>query len=447
VIDNDETFMENLDHDTQKLLEKERERYNVELDVVDLENKCRSDGYILAEKDNAIAVKDANIEYQRNHLDALKNELTRANEYYDQILEEVKKKIDEESQDIKDLERDLKNKKDERERLRKKTESLRTDHDNQSIDFSEDNERDLDEKIKLKLTQVEEAERQRKLAQGELNKIYEDWTTKLNQHINVAYSNSINSRDQEQLKEIKQLIKENDEVARSVNELLETFDFDIQGMTDNLQRLRDEDALILEELKRAEDAIQAKQHTLKYLNERILSLSQQLDAVQREADERRDHIEQLKIQVEDARAEIEAAGDDDMDTRDLEKQLAEKQAEVKELERKVKEKEALYDEWREKISIKQKVIEKRSKSRKKEYVHDPSDEVDEIIADYVNSHQNPVPIQKVGYRSYIYGTRNIRVEDDMKLGPIVVLGGDEVMKLADFLEYFSVEEHRKLDSW
>lgn len=391
-------------------------------------------------------MKDANIEYQKNHLDALKNELSRANKYYDQILDEVKSKINDESKDIKDLERDLKNKKDERERLRKKTESLRSDHDNQSIDFEADNEKDLDEQVKSKLRQVEEAEKNRKLAQGELDKIYENWNMKLNEHVNLAYANSVDSRDQDQLKEIKQLIKENDEVSRSVNELLETFDFDIQGMTENLQRLREEDTLILEELKRAEDAIQAKQHTLKYLDERVLSLTEQLESIQSEADERRAHIEQLKSQVETARAEIEAAGDDDVDTKDLEKQLASKQDEVRELEKKVKIKEALYDEWREKIGIKHKVIERRSKSRKKEYIPDTEDEADMIVADYINQHQNPVPIQRVGFRSYIYGTKNINVEDDPKHGPVVSVGSGEIMQLGDYLEYFSVDEHKKLDS-
>lgn len=445
-IHRDENFLDNVDHDTQKLLEKERERYNVELDVLDLENKCRTDNYTLDEKDHASGIKDANIAYQKNHLDALKNELARANKYYDQILEDVKNKIEEESKDIKDLEKELKNKKDERERLRKKTESLRSDINNKSLDFDADNEKDLDEQIKMKLAQVEDAEKHRKEAQGELDRIYKEWNDKLTQHVNNAYSNSINARDQEQLKEIRHLIKENDEVARSVNELLETFDFDIQGMTDNLQRLRDEDALILDELKRAEDAIQAKQHTLKYLDDRVIALSQQLDALRGEADERKAHIEQLKAQIEAARSEIEAAGTDDPEAEELERQLAAKQAEVRALEQQVKEKEAQYDEWREKVNIKQKVIERRSKSRKREYVPDTTDEADLVVSQYVNSHQDPVPIQRVGYRSYIFGTKNIRVEDDSKLGPIVVLPTGEAMKLLDFFEYNSMDEKRKLDN-
>lgn len=394
----DENFLENIDHDTQKLLEKERERYNVELDVIELENKCRNDNYMLEEKDHALGIKDANITYQKNHLEALKNELSRANKYYDQILSDVQSKIEEETRDIKDLEKDLKLKKEERERLRKKTESLRVDMNNTSMDFDEESERDIDEQIKKKLRQIEEAEVKRKSAQQELDKIYADWSARLTQHVNNAYANSINARDQEQLDEIKQLIKDNDDVARSVNELLETFDFDIQGMTENLQRLRDEDQLILDELRRAEEAIQAKQHTIKYLDERVLSLTQQLDSIRSEADERRAHIEQLKAQVEAARAEIEAAGGEDPETDELKRQLAAKQAEVRDLEQQVKAKEALYDEWREKVGIKQKVTNRRSKSRKREYIPDPTDEVDIMISEYINNHENPVPIQKLSTR-------------------------------------------------
>ena len=417
----------------------------MELDVLDLENKWRNDNYNLDEKDHAVGIKDANIAYQKNHLDALQNELSRANKYYDQIIDDVKRKIEEESGDIKDLERDLKNKKDEREKLRVKTESLRSDFHNQSYDFDADNEKELDEQIKMKLSQLEEAENKRKDAQGELDRIYKEWNSKLKQHVNNAYSNSVNARDKEQLEEIKRLIKENDEVARSVNTLLETFDFDIQGMTDSLQKLRDEDALILDELKRAEEAIQAKQHTLKYLDERVITLTQQLEALKGESDERKIHIEQLKAQIDAARKEIEEAGGDETGTDELEKQLAAKQAEIKALELQVKEKEAQYDEWREKVNIKQKVISRRSKSRKREYVPDVGDEADIIVASYVNQHQDPVPIQKVGYNSYIYGTRNIQINTDANLGPTVTLPTGEAMKLLDYLNYFDFDEKKKLE--
>ena len=382
---------------------------------------------------------------KNNHLDALENELSRANVYYDQIIEDVKRKIEEESGNVKELERELNNKKEEREKLRAKTESLRAEFNNQSFDYDSYNEKDIDEQIKMKLRQLEEAEGKRKDAQEELDRIYQEWNTKLIQHVNNAYANSVNARDQEQLQEINRLIEENDKVSRSVNKLLETFDFDIQGMTDSLQGLRDEDSLILDELKRAEDAIQAKQHTLNYLDERVLALTQQLEALKEESEERKEHIEQLKEQIEAARKELEEAGGENNGNRDLERELAAKQAEIRALEQQVKEKEAQYDEWREKVNIKQKVILRKSKSRKREYVPDETDEADVIVSQYINEHQDPVPIHKVGYRSYIYGTINIQVKDDLEFGPVVVLSKGKVMKLYEFLECHSLEEKQKLE--
>lgn len=67
-----------------------------------------------------------------------------------------------------------------------------------------------------------------------------------------------------------------------------------------------------------------------------------------------------------------------------------------------------------------------------------------MIAEYVNGHHEPVPIQKADYRNYIYGTRNITVEDDHKLGPVVVLQNGNGMKLKDFLEYYTRDELSKL---
>ncbi|CAI2385483.1 unnamed protein product [Moneuplotes crassus] len=453
-IQRDENFLDDVDHDTQKLLEKESERYNVELDLLNLEDKCRKDDYTLDEKNHGISIKDANIQYHNSHLNALQNELARADEYYDQIISDFKRKIDEEAADIKDLEKELRNKKDERERLRQRTESLRNEYNNgsnglglndQSYDYDSRNEEDIDDQIKRKLSQLEEAESKRKDAQGELDKIYKEWNTKLTQHVNNAYENSQNARDKDQLREIQRLIKENDDVARQVNSLLETFDFDIQGMTESLQRLRDEDAEILDNLRRAENAIQSKQHTIRYLDEKVLTLTQQLEALKAESEERKAHIEQLKVQIEAARKEINEAGDDDIGTDELERQLEMKQEEVRSLEEQVRNKEAQYDEWREKVNMKQKVISRRSKSRKKEYIPDPSDEADVIIADYVNQHQDPVPIHKVGYRNYIYGTRNIEVKEDRNKGCVVIQKTGEIMKLHEFLEYYSIPEKQRLD--
>lgn len=461
----DEHFLENVDTDAQRLIEKEQERYNVELDVIDLEGKCRNDNYALDEKDHAIGIKDANIDYQKNHLDALQNELDRANNYYDGIINQVKSKIEEESKDIKDLEYQLKEKKDERERLRKKTESLRADV-NMSLSTDLDNGKDLDTEISRKLQEVEEAEKLRKDAQKELDKVYDDWTHKLKSVVDKAYVNSNNGRDQEQLDEIKRLIQENDEVARNVNELFqkkeqienqlylqkcktklsETFDFDIHRMSESLDRLREEDQLILDELKRAEDSIQTKKHTLTYLDERIENLKEQLEALDNETEERRAHIADLKLQIENTRNEIEQIGanGEDEEAERLKELIAEKEAEIKDLEAKVKQKEAIYDDWRERVSVKQSVIKRRSKSRKREYVPDPTDDADTIIADYVNNTEDPVPVQRLGFRKYLYGTRNIEVREDDKQGPIVIVNDGEAMLLPDFLEYFTEEENKKL---
>ena len=453
----DENFLDNIDADTQKLLEKENERFNVELDVIDLETKCRNDTYTLDEKDHAAGIKDANIAYQNNHLDALKNELTRANKYYDQILNEVRDKIDEETKEIKDLELQLKAKKGERERLRKNTESLRAEIST-SMNLEDQDEEDLDAQIKHKLQQVEDAENERKQAQAELDQIYQDWTGSFQSLVHKAYSSNINGRDPEQLEQIRKLIAENDEVARNVNELFEqkelienklylqktksrlaeTFDIDIKRMSENLERLREEDQLIIDELKRAEDNIQTKKHTIAYLDERIANLKAQLETLQGETAERRAHIQELKAQIESAQKEIDQIDNqaDEEEVQALRDQIRAKEIEIEDLERKVKQKEAIYDEWRDRVSIKEKVVNQRSKSRKREYVPDPSDEADIIMAKYFNENQNAETVQRLGIRKYLVGTKTINVEEDSRLGPVVILDTGKVLKLYDYLMYY-----------
>lgn len=217
--------------------------------------------------------------------------------------------------------------------------------------------------------------------------------------------------------------------------LSETFDFDIQRMTESLERLKEEDQLILDELRRAEESIQTKKHTLKYYDERIEALKEQIEKLQGETAERRAQIEELKRQIETTRYQIEELGDDedDEEARRLKSQIELKTAEIRELEAKVAEKESEYDEWRQRINIKHQVISRRSKSRKREYVADPSDEIDVTIANYVNTMEDPVPIQKLGFRRYIIGTNIIEVEDDLKLGPIVTLKFGETVTLKNFL--------------
>lgn len=450
----DANFLENIDADTQRLLEKENERYNVELDVIDLETKCRNDTYTLDEKDHTAGIKDANIAYQNNHLEALKNELARANKYYDLILEEVKTKIDEESKEIKDLELELRTKKTEREQLRKNTESLRSEI-NMSMAVDDHNDGNLDDQIRLKLQQLEIAEKERRDAQSELDKIYEDWGVNLKALVHKAYSSNINGRDPEQLDQIKQLITENDEVARLVNDLFEqkeqlenklylqktksrlaeTFSTDIQKMSETLERLREEDQLILAELKRAEDSIQTKKHTITYLDDRIDSLKTQLETLQAETAERRAHIEQLKGEIENAQIDIDKIDSkaDDGELNSLRNQIKAKEIEIEELERQVKDKEALYDEWRERVSVKEKIVNLRSKSRKREYVPDPSDEADIIIAKHVNETDDILNIHRLAYRRYSIGGKTVNIEEDSKLGPVVILENGKFMRLKDYL--------------
>ena len=229
--------------------------------------------------------------------------------------------------------------------------------------------------------------------------------------------------------------------------LSETFDFEIQRMTESLERLKEEDQLILDELKRAEESIQTKKHTLKYYDERIEALKEQIEKLQGETAERRGQIEELKRQIESTRYQIEELGDeeDDEEARRLKAQIEQKSAEIKELEAKVAAKEAEYDEWRQRINIKHQVISRRSKSRKREYNADPSDDIDVIIANYINSMEDPVPIQKLGFRRYIIGTNIIEVEDDVKLGPVVILKSGETIPLQDFLVIVE-EEGKKLSN-
>ena len=229
--------------------------------------------------------------------------------------------------------------------------------------------------------------------------------------------------------------------------LSETFDFDIQRMTESLERLKEEDQLILDELRRAEESIQTKKHTLKYYDERIEALKEQIEKLQSETAERRTQIDDLKRQIESTRYQIEELGDDEDDdeARRLKAQIEMKSAEIKELEAKVAEKESEYDEWRQRINIKHQVISRRSKSRKREYVADPSDEIDVTIANYINTMEDPVPIQKLGFRKYIIGTNIIEVEDDVKLGPIVILKSGEVVALKDFLAFVE-QESKKLSN-
>ena len=109
----------------------------------------------MGEKDHINAIKDCDVEYQKNQHQALNNEMGRATRYYDKVLWEVQQKIEDEQLQVDNLYSEL-NKLEVREkRLAEEAQDM---EDSMARVQSKGKHEIHDSEIERLLDEVEEAE-------------------------------------------------------------------------------------------------------------------------------------------------------------------------------------------------------------------------------------------------------------------------------------------------
>lgn len=472
----DPIFREDLDRHANDIIEKENQRHEIELDIIEMEGEARGDTV-------AAEINEASLNYQRSQRDALQKEYDRVSTMYDTLATDIRRELDDEMHELDQLRDYYRRLEDDRDHFRMQVDHLKTDSSmTYSLDagsgpvkgfgrsrFDEDISKGggFDEEIRRKVLEVEEAEKARREAEIELDKRYDQWRNKIDIALDNAYVKLTTPHDRRLYQEISNLMIENDKVSRSLNALIaekerlenllylrktnkrltETVKLDEKSFGVRMSSIKKEDRELMEELNKSDNALLSKNTALRELDDKIRVLSRKYADLEAEAQEKKGLISSLRVKHDHIRLEIERLrgliNEDELAA--LELDLRNKEARLRGLQAQVDEAELIVVEWREKIILKQRLVKSRTQTRALLFEPDPSDPADTRLADYVLSHVTTVPVKKIGKNRYLFGTKNLDTILTSS-GVKVKLQNGEVLDLEEFIGMYHDKELQKLDA-
>ena len=458
----DPLFREDLERHANDILDKERERYNMEVE--------------------GMGISEASLNYQRSQKDSLQKEYNRVTTMYDDLGNDIDRELQEEAQELEQLKDYYRQLEEDRDHFRFTIDSLKND---QSMTYSLDagsgpvNKfgRSLasnafgaggqDEHIRVKLQKVEEAEKNRREAEIQLDKLYDQWRSRIDRELDSAYVKATTDNDRVGRQEIITLMVDNDKTTRSLNALLadkerlenllylrktnhrmtSVVSLDSKSLTSRINSIKKEDRELMDELNKSDNALLAKNTALRELDDKIRVLSRKYADLEAEAQEKKGLISSLRVKHDQIRLEIERLrgllNEDELAR--LEAEIRAKENRLRDLQAEVDELELIVVEWREKIILKQRLVKSRTQSRVLLFEPDPNDPVDQYLADYVLSHVTTVPVKKIGRNKYLFGTRNIDIVRDSHGDIKVKMLNGELWTLEQFINQYHDKELQKLD--
>jgi hypothetical protein len=470
----DPIFREDLEKHANDIIEKETQRYEIEVDVIEMDDDTQGDSA-------AGEINEASLNYQRNQRDALQKEFDRVTTMYDGLGNDLRRDLDEESRELDELRDHYRRLQDDRDHFRNEIDHLKQDSSmTYSLDagsgpvgkFNKSSSSHVfvsggnDHELRSKMKEVEDSETARRQAEIELDGHYDQWRGKIDHALDNAYVKLTSPADRGIRKEITKYMIDNDRVTRSLNQLLadkerlenllylrktnhrltSTVQFDQKSFNTRMSSIKKEDRDLMDELNKSDNALLSKNTALRELDDKIRVLSRKYADLEAEAQEKKGLISSIRIKHDHIRIEIERLrgliNEDELAR--MEADLRNKEGRLSQLQAQVEESEQYVVEWREKIIMKQRLVKSRCQSRVLLFEPDPNDPVDQRLADYVLSHVTTVPVKKVEKGHYLFGTRNIEIFPTNQ-GLQVRLQSGEQFDLDQFISLFHDKELQKLD--
>ena len=339
--------------------------------------------------------------------------------------------------------------------------------------------------IKKKVDQFDKSikatERQTEQLRGQINNMDKDWLYRIESAVREISSQIKESGSKATTDKINQLLRELDSKQAQINELkrkrnqiereLATVDPDgtsreIQSLSNELTEINKELMELLREKTKLYEELVVFTKELYELNillqrneQEIAKLRLELEALRKEQEEKRIIYEHIKLQIEERRRvlndliaeinhqeEIMRELEETLQSRkdegdELDKLLAERDAEIRRLEKQLEELnknrpvEVVEPEPVEEVEI----IQEKPQSS---YVADESDEVDRLLAQYINFNTWPVPVKRLGGGYYLFGTRKIYAK--IMNGRLVIRVGGGYMVIDEFIATYAEVELQKM---
>ena len=443
--------------------QKDRDEVHREVDTIrgDLSNK-RASNNDLRDRADSTAKNVAQLREAVNQLNADIESLRATNEEDIRRLEEERIKND---QTINDLRNQLSGADHEHNNLKILIEKTRNEITYLNSEKEKHQSQNYQKRIDDFLRQIESSERKTQHLRDEIARISQNWVERLTRVTKQTEDTIRSNEHEEHARKIERLLhdlslknQELDKLKARRDELLKQVSNDDSATKDanNEQARKELDEInnrlleILSEKNNMYDDLVQNTRELLEIDEEIqrnsqeiARLTQEYGVLRKELEQKEKIIYDLRIILEQKRKEIEdlkqlieelkaTLKERDDEAARLRKLAQEKEAMIKELERQL-------EEMRAKPPTPEPVIEEPVDAD-----IDILDDVDAMLAQYINIAGCPVPIKRLGGGYYYFGTKKIFAK--ILNGKLVIRVGGGYMVIEEFIKTYAEQELLKVNA-
>ena len=389
----------------------------------------------------------------KNQADALKSDVDTLTNHYNNFLEHLTKLVNAQNGQIKDLGDHLNTQQNEINTLAADLQNTSSQISGLHADVDQANAVDLNAKLENAINTLADVDKQRKESQQKLENVQSNLSSKKKSFMNASGDVNGSIAGQKRLSEVQNLLDRLDKLNRERNEIAlqhdkleariisdsnkdiidENLQKELEGLTlklrwanDEINNTKNDLADLLELIKSKNDFILEQQVQITQLKTEITNIKilieeriQTITQLEQEIRDSDDEIEKLKAEIDEMNAKVE----------ELQKAIAERDAEIEELNRTLKARLSRINKLQTEIE-----------GGGKKYVAIKGDEVDEMIAKYI---QNcPVPVKRLGGGFYLFGLKKIYAK--ILNGKLVIRVGGGYMVIDKFIETYADQELQKL---
>ena len=455
------------------LKEAEDGKKQVELDLKNLKNALATRKSENAGLSKSIADNEKEVNRLNSLIATLKNDMEDASRKHEKAIKDLEEQRESSEAEIARLKKELAEVEHEIQKLN--ILATKSQHEIEYLSSEKDklDGQQYEKRLKEFQQSIDESESKYRFLKDELDKANESWTTRLQRSTQEAEAQIRRTENEEHVKRIEKLIFELNEKNKQIADLNKKRD-DLQREAspedsavkdqkvarhkDDLEKVNAELLQAVEEKNRVYDELTKNSRDLLATNDKIQKNSQEIAKLQQELEILRKELEQKDKIIEDLRNEL---ADKKQQIADLSQDLEDKLAQIAELERALQEREDEAGRLNSLITEKDSIIEdleaqlrELEEARNREPTPEPPKEeapvykaqkgdlVDEMLAQYINVANCPVPIKRLGDGYYLFGTRKIYAK--IMNGKLVIRVGGGYMVIEEFIATYAQQELTKM---
>jgi len=174
------------------------------------------------------------------------------------------------------------------------------------------------------------------------------------------------------------------------------------------------------------------------MNEQIEILKEEKQITMNEIKRLKEELEALKLKLQEKKDEV---ANWDQKIADLDAQIDALYDEMEAIEREIAEKEAILRELEDRLNfLLDKPVERKVGNQI--YIPVKGDEIDERLADYINTYGSPVPWKRISQGNYLYGSKKCNIKY-MRQNLVIKVGGG-TMIIEEFIAGYEDIELAKM---